>query len=221
MSSAYKEDQFLYLLIDRDGNDNGLIDITSLEQLDAIRYDLDGDGTPSGDAAAVSAYEAAFGLTAGAAISCTGGCSGYELMTNLDFEDNASYADGSREVAWIDPANGGTASTTGWLPIGDNSTGADDSRFTAIFEGNDKTISNLFIDRSSTRFCRSVWVCGYWGRDKKIGAIRRICDRSVLRRRSCGVEFWHNKCVLCDGECRGDRNLWQRRRSCGVTLLAQ
>ena len=39
-----------------------LIDITTLEQLDAMRYDLDGDGTPSGNATKVSAYEAAFGL---------------------------------------------------------------------------------------------------------------------------------------------------------------
>ena len=52
-----------------------------------MRYDLNGDGTPSGNAAKVTAYETAFGLVASAVISCTGGCKGYELMESLDFED--------------------------------------------------------------------------------------------------------------------------------------
>ena len=67
---------------------------------------------------------------------------GYELMESLDFEEAASYA-GSRNEAWVDPA-GGTA-IPGWLPIGDNS-----NRFTAVFEGNDHTISNLYINRTTS-----------------------------------------------------------------------
>ena len=47
----------------------------------------------------------------------------------------------------------------GWLPIGDNSTGGNDSRFTAVFEGNGHTLSNLYIDRSA----RYVGLFGYLG----------------------------------------------------------
>ena len=125
--------------------DETLIDITSLEQLDAIRYDLDGDGTPSGNTTKKAAYRAAFGLTGTNNNTCTGDCEGYELTTDLDFEDDNSYADGSKDLDWIDPDNGGTASTSGWAPIGDTS-----NPFEVIFEGNNNTISNIFIDRSST-----------------------------------------------------------------------
>ena len=47
-------------------------------------------------------------LRSGVVISCTGGCKGYELMESLDFEDAASYATSSRNLAWVDPDNGGT-----------------------------------------------------------------------------------------------------------------
>ena len=111
--------------------DLSLIDITNLDQLDAMRYDLDGDGVAFiGDEAA---YLAAFGTP-----SCASSCTGYELMESLDFEDAASYA-GSRNEAWVDPA-GGTA-TEGWPPI---------RTFNAVFEGNDHTISNLYINRTTS-----------------------------------------------------------------------
>ena len=58
-----------------------LINITTLAQLDAMRHDLDGDGTPSGSDAEQAAYRAAFGLGTGANNTCTGGCTGYELMS--------------------------------------------------------------------------------------------------------------------------------------------
>ena len=69
---------------DKDENDNGLIEVSSLEQLDAIRYDLDGDGVPSGTNLEQAAYRTAFGFSGAATVvSCTGGCVGYELMNNL------------------------------------------------------------------------------------------------------------------------------------------
>ena len=67
---------------------------------------------------------------------------GYELMVNLDFDVASSYASGTINTNWT--------TGSGWEPIGDNSTSSDDSRFTAIFEGNGHTISNLFIERSSS-----------------------------------------------------------------------
>ena len=44
--------------IDYDTDDDGLIEISSLAQLDAVRHDLDGDGTPSTDGE--TAYAEAF-----------------------------------------------------------------------------------------------------------------------------------------------------------------
>ena len=69
--------------------------------------------------------------------------SGYELVRSLDFEDEDSYA-GARNDAWVDPARGGTASTEGWAPIG-----TDSDPYTATFEGNEHTLSSLFINRPS------------------------------------------------------------------------
>ena len=116
-----------------------LINITTLEQLDAIRYDLDGEPTSGGR----SAYETAFSLASGANNTCTDGCQGYELMNDLDFTGSA----------W---AEGGTIAG-GWVPIGDNSlidtsavaTDAPRHRFTTTFEGNERTISKLYINTST------------------------------------------------------------------------
>ena len=104
-------------------NDPNLIDVTNLEQLDAMRYDLDGDGLPT--SAGQTDYDAAFGVTStvdadDADPSASATSTGYELMESLDFEDVASYVSGSRNLAWIDPANGGATATEGWLPIGNN-----------------------------------------------------------------------------------------------------
>ena len=44
--STLVSDAFMVLVLPSDGGD-GLIDVTTLAQLDAMRYDLDGDGRPS------------------------------------------------------------------------------------------------------------------------------------------------------------------------------
>ena len=127
-------------------DDSELINITNLAQLNAIRYDLDGDGVAD-DVSDETAYDdAAFlGLAVGT-------YSGYELMVNLDFDAASSYASGTINMDWT--------TGSGWEPIGDNSTSSNDSRFTAIFEGNGHTIFNLFINRSSTGY---VGLFGYGG----------------------------------------------------------
>ena len=117
-----------------------LINVTNLEQLNAIRYDLDGDGVAD-DVSDEAAYgDAAFlGLAAGT-------YSGYELMVNLDFDATSSYASSTINMDWT--------TVSGWEPIGDSG-----SKFRATFEGNGHTISNLFINRSSS----DVGLFGYSG----------------------------------------------------------
>ena len=140
-------------------DDSTLINITTLEQLDCIRLDLDGDGVPSGDTTEQQAYRKAFELAEGVNHNCTGDCMGYELMNNLDFEDADSYAAVTQNNAWVDPASGGTPGTSGWAPIGSSY-----PYFTAIFDGNGHTISNLYINSSASR----VGLFGSTGTDSEI-----------------------------------------------------
>ena len=120
-------------------DDPRLINITTLEQLYAVRYDLDGDGVAD-DILDTAKYTLAFGS---AASGCPGVCLGYELMADLDFSG----------TKWEHPDGGtytGTREVGGWLPIGDFHTfGALRGSFSGIFEGNGHTISNLYIKRSN------------------------------------------------------------------------
>ena len=116
---------------DYDGNDNNLIDVATLAQLDAIRYDLDGDGVTTVTGADAAAYAGAFpGLTRG--MGCPGRCGGYELRAHLDFDTT-----GDDDVADAPYAN--------WDPIGSVS-----DYYTSRFAGNGYTISNLTINRAAT-----------------------------------------------------------------------
>ena len=123
---------------DYDANDNRLIEIDSLPKLNAIRYDLNGDGLQgSVGATDWAVYTAAFsGAVSGMGCPSTG-CNGYELTADLNFDTDNSGAANSGDTYW----NSGS----GWLPIGTSS-----NQFAANFEGNGHTLSNLFISRSST-----------------------------------------------------------------------
>ena len=111
---------------DYDANDNNLIDVDALSELDAIRWDLDGDGRSVTGANALK-YAAAFpNLMAG--MGCPDGCAGYELAAHLDFD-----TDGDGDVDGNDPG-----SYANWAPIGDATT-----PYTADFNGRGYTISNL------------------------------------------------------------------------------
>ena len=113
---------------DYDRDDNGLIEITSLSQLDAIRHDLDGDGAVRH----ATAYDAAF-PNAAAGMGCfRRQCQGYELVTNLDFDTNGN--------GHIDEGDEYWDAGDGWYPIGEVR-----SPFNAVLEGNGHTIANLYI----------------------------------------------------------------------------
>ena len=138
--------------------DANLIDITTLEQLDAMRYDLDGNGQVADDPLTTgineaTVYSAAFGTPSCVAASA---CTGYELTANLDFNDADGAASGTLLSRWAETATtvaaalvSGTPVSGGWVPIGDNSTNSTATRFTATFDGNGRTISNLYINTST------------------------------------------------------------------------
>ena len=117
-------------LTDIDRDDDGLIEICDLEGLSAIRHQLDGSG--------YKASESATKITAGCA---EGGCKGYELDKNLDFNDDASYSSTPNKVIWT--------TGSGWQPIGYHESyySANNKSFKATFKGNGYTISNLMINR--------------------------------------------------------------------------
>ena len=123
-----------------DSDGDGLIEINTLAQLNAIRYDLDGNGQPA--AASISSYAAAFPArsqshgcpdTAADADSDPGPCLGYELIADLDFDTNG---DGSVNASDAYP---------NWTPIADTATAA----YTANFNGNGHTIARLTINATS------------------------------------------------------------------------
>ena len=118
---------------DNDVDDDGLIEISNLEQLNAVRWDLDGNGVVD-DPADADAHGAAFPAR-GPGMGCPdSGCLGYELARSLDFDNGASYASGEVSAEWTSGA--------GWLPIG----GSGDP-FAGVFDGGGNTIANLFMDR--------------------------------------------------------------------------
>ena len=116
---------------DTDGD--GLIEVSTLEQLDAMRYDGNGDGRVSNESG--EAYLAAFPVEDGEQV-CRQVCGGYELARSLDFDSPGSYASEKVNTKWT--------SGSGWLPIG-----AKEDRFNTVFDGNGHTISNLHIDRTT------------------------------------------------------------------------
>ena len=115
---------------DYDADQDGLIEVSNLAQLAAIRADLNGDGVSP-----APAYAAAF-PDAMAGMGCPeAGCTGYELVADLDFDTNGNGEADAGDAYWNDGA--------GWVPIGDEA-----HKFTADFDGNNHTIANLYINRS-------------------------------------------------------------------------
>ena len=116
-----------------DKDNDGLIEIDNLEQLNAVRWDLDGDGVADSPRYA-DVYAEAF-PDAHKRMDCPRyGCSGgYELARSLDFDSAASYASGEVSADWT--------TGSGWLPIAYHG-----QVFNGVFEGNGFTIANLFID---------------------------------------------------------------------------
>ena len=138
-----------------DFDHDGLIDINNAMMLNNMRYNLAGTSyktleTPLNGPGNVKGCP-------------TSGCNGYELTANIDLESlldknrngmidtttvgidknaDGDMTDAGEQITAIDT---GMGKDTSWMPIGDNSTDDDKSRFTGIFEGNNHTIENLWV----------------------------------------------------------------------------
>ena len=117
-----------------------------MEDLNAIRYQLDGTGYRE--------RKSAPKVTVGCPDNV---CKGYELMRDLDFKDDASYSSISNKAIWT--------TGSGWQPII-----ADyySDSFRSTFMGNNYTISNLRIKRLKTNFV------GLFSRAKESSRINNI-----------------------------------------------
>ena len=141
--------------VDYDADNDGLIEVSNLGQLNAIRWDLDGDGLLGGRDYAQAFPDAPVGM------GCPSiGCTGFELTADLDFDTNGSGSADAGDDYWNDGA--------GWEPVGTYALDNDSLNFGAIFEGNTHAIANLFVNRGATDY---VGLFGSTGGD---GIIRRI-----------------------------------------------
>ena len=146
-----------------DADADTLIDISSLDQLHNIRYNLDGTSYKTSDMDA--------GTMCGADATTT--CTGYELTRNLDFTDGASYNNGMVNNTWrpnamadssgavLAQSNAENATNAGWPLIGScnadsgneeilNPCGGNNTPFNTTFEGNSFVISNLYARNANT-----------------------------------------------------------------------
>lgn len=106
---------------DYDLDDDGLIEINRLKDLDEIRNNLDGS------------------MLYGRSDGCPelGGCTGFELTTDLDFDTNGSGTHDEEDLFYNN--------NLGWIPIG-----SVEFPFTADLEGNGHVIRNLFINTTNS-----------------------------------------------------------------------
>ena len=111
--------------VDYDVDNDGLIDINTLHELNAIRWDTDGDGAPDTYVAStfkylpeqtwtdherVMLYTEAFPYALDSMGCPSTGCKGFELKRNLDFDTSGDgYVNKAGDAFWNDGK--------GWLPI--------------------------------------------------------------------------------------------------------
>ena len=142
---------------DYDHDDDGLIEVRTLAQLDAIRLDLDGNSLV--DTEVLAEYQAAFPGALEDMGCPTDGCKGYELAASLDFDTNDNGEAEAGDAYWNDSA--------GWKPIPSSSY----ANYYAAFDGNGYTIANLYIDRPDAEY--PIGLFGVFARSLKHGAAIR------------------------------------------------
>ena len=157
--------------IDDDGD--GLIEIRTAAQLDAVRYALNGDGRKLSASAELddTGCGGAGGITS---------CSGYELVADISL---AAYANNE----------GGK----GWQPLGhdidDTTTGCQGAAFNGTFEGNGRTISDLSISRSGED---CVGLFGYIAEGSEIRDLMLSAKTVIGRARVGGLVGWGSSATI-------------------------
>ena len=142
--------------LDVDDDNDGLIEINSLDDLHNIRYNLAG-----------TSYKTSAADTVNINGAPGSGLKGYELTRDLDFNDPTSYSSGVVNTAWT--------TGSGWLPIGNNSTRDDNTRFTGILEGNAYTITNLMISNDLS-YIGLFGFIGTTGQVRNLGIENAVAD---------------------------------------------
>jgi len=117
-------------VMDADSDSNGLIDVYTIEQLDAIRYGLRSHSRKM--SAQDPGDNSGCPLVVNSAFQLVPRCYGYELKNNLDFDTNKNGRFDAQDVYW----NEGK----GWLPIG-----SFNANFIGVFEGNGYALEHLNI----------------------------------------------------------------------------
>ena len=121
--------------IDYDLDDDGLIEVSSIQQLRALQYDLDGNGFADNKSNEIN-YNSLYSNSRRDRGCPSPSCIGYELKNDID----------------------ASAFTGSWTPIG---VSRNTNAFRGIFDGNGHVISNLTIDmRSVSRGWTSVGLFG-------------------------------------------------------------
>ena len=135
--------------------------------LDAIRWDLDGDGLPD-NSSGIPGFATAFpGALDG--MGCPHfGCSGYELISDLDLDTNGNGRADEGDDYWNDGE--------GWVPIGDDFGGA----FETFFNGGGHTISNLYIDRRDAEYAGLFGRTRFDGGNTWVGLNNNIRDLALV-----------------------------------------
>ena len=117
-SEINSDDDLIEDVLDVDDDNDGLIEIHSLNELHLILEDLDGSSLNSNDTGCPESD-----------------CIGYELVNDLDFDADA-------DGLLVDNDHWNNA--LGWLPLGNGAAGV----FRAEFNGNGHSINNLFIQNT-------------------------------------------------------------------------
>lgn len=174
--------------VDYDADDDGLIEIEWLEQLDAVRWDADGNGVVDDDWG-FERYTAAF-TDAEQRMGCEEECHGYELTRDLDFRSADSYASGYVSIDWT--------RENGWLSIGFR-----DRPYSTIFEGNNYTIANLYVDSSpSYNYEETAGLFGFIGIGGEIKNIG-LTDVDVTGTHEVGALAANNNGIISDSFASG------------------
>ena len=189
---------------DYDSDGDSLIEVKNLEQLNAIRWDLDGDGAVDDPTASSDpddpdaptqgdAYAAAFpnpaagmGCPTNADDADDNDCIGYELSKSLDFNNDASYADTGNKNTWT--------TGSGWVPI------ADSAYFTATFDGNNRSITNLFTNRPDADY---QGLFGFFGGSAAEIRNVRLRDVNVTGQQNVGGLVGYNYGGISNSQASG------------------